>query len=64
MQSISHDGATPMVTIEHVRELLANRYSSRCSRCRNRDEAVTVVEQFNVLRNQWSLYNQAQQSLC
>ena len=63
IQSIPHDGATPMVTIEHVRELLANRGSHRDALATERDEAVTVVEQFNVLRNQWSLYNQAQQSL-
>lgn len=63
MQSIPHDGATPMVTIEHVRELLANRGPHRDALAVERDEAVTVVEQFNVLRNQWSLYNQAQQSL-
>jgi len=52
-----------MVTIEHVRELLANRGPHRNALAIERDEAVTVVEQFNVLRNQWSLYNQAQQSL-
>ncbi|WP_449191326.1 AAA family ATPase, partial [Veillonella parvula] len=63
IQSIPHDGATPMVTIEHVRELLANRGPHRDALAVERDEAVTVVEQFNVLRNQWSLYNQAQQSL-
>ena len=63
IQSIPHDGATPMLTIEHVRELLANRGSHRDTLAIDRDEAVTVVEQFNVLRNQWSLYNQAQQSL-
>ena len=63
IQSIPRDGATPMVTIEHVRELLANRGSHRDALAIDRDEAVTVVEQFNVLRNQWSLYNQAQQSL-
>ena len=63
IQSILHDGATPMVTIEHVRELLANRGPHRDALAIERDEAVTVVEQFNVLRNQWSLYNQAQQSL-
>lgn len=63
MQSIPHDGATPMVTIEHVRELLVNRGPHRDALAVERDEAVTVVEQFNVLRNQWSLYNQAQQSL-
>ena len=63
IQSIPHDGATPMVTIEHVRELLANRGPHREALAIDRDEAVTVVEQFNVLRNQWSLYNQAQQSL-
>jgi len=63
IQSIPHDGATPMVTIEHVRELLANRGPHRDALAIERDEAVTVVEQFNVLRNQWSLYNQAQQSL-
>lgn len=63
IQSIPHDGATPMVTIEHVRELLANRGPHRDALAIERDEAVTVVEQFNVLRSQWSLYNQAQQSL-
>lgn len=63
IQSIPHDGATPMLTIEHVRELLANRAPHRDALAIERDEAVTVVEQFNVLRNQWSLYNQAQQSL-
>ena len=63
IQSIPHDGATPMLTIEHVRELLANRGRHREALAIDRDEAVTVVEQFNVLRNQWSLYNQAQQSL-
>ena len=63
IQSIPHDGATPMLTIEHVRELLANRGSHRDALAIDRDEAVNMVEQFNVLRNQWSLYNQAQQSL-
>ena len=63
IQSIPHDGATPMLTIEHVRELLANRGRHREALAIDRDGAVTVVEQFNVLRNQWSLYNQAQQSL-
>ena len=63
IQSIPHDEATPMVTIEHVRELLANRGPHREALAIDRDEAVTMVEQFNVLRNQWSLYNQAQQSL-
>ena len=52
-----------MLTIEHVRELLANRGSHRDTLAIDRDEAVNMVEQFNVLRNQWSLYNQAQQSL-
>ena len=63
IQSIPHDEVTPMVTIEHVRGLLANRGPHRDTLAIDRDEAVTVVEQFNVLRNQWSLYNQAQQSL-
>ena len=63
IQSIPHDEVTPMVTIEHVRGLLANRGPQREALVIDRDEAVTVVEQFNVLRNQWSLYNQAQQSL-
>lgn len=63
IQSIPHDEVTPMVTIEHVRGLLANRGPQREALAIDRDEAVTVVEQFNVLRNQWSLYNQAQQSL-
>ena len=44
-------------------ELLANRGPHRDALAIERDEAVTVVEQFNVLRSQWSLYNQAQQSL-
>ena len=63
IQSIPHDGANPMLTIEHVRELLTNRGSHRDTLAIDRDEAVNMVEQFNVLRNQWSLYNQAQQSL-
>ncbi len=42
MQSIPHDGATPMVTIEHVRELLANRVPHRDALAVERDEAVTV----------------------
>lgn len=63
IQSIPHDEATPMITIEHVRELLVNRGRHREALAIDRDEAVTVVEQFNVLRSQWSLYNQAQQSL-
>jgi len=40
MQSIPHDGATPMVTIEHVRELLANRGPHRDALAVERDEAV------------------------
>mgnify|MGYP007057868415 CR=1 FL=1 len=37
IQSIPHDGATPMLTIEHVRELLANRGSHRDTLAIDRD---------------------------
>ncbi|WP_456155873.1 AAA family ATPase [Veillonella sp.] len=62
-QSIPHDEDTPVLTVEHVRELLANREVYRDELIVKRDEAVTKVEQFNTLRNEWALYNQAQQSL-
>ena len=52
-----------MLTVEHVRELLANREPYRDGLVVKRDEAVTEVDQFNALRNEWAVYNQAQQSL-
>ena len=63
IQSIPHDEETPVLTVEHVRELLGNRAPYRDELVLKRDEAVTEVEQFNTLRNEWALYNQAQQSL-
>ena len=63
LQSIPHDEDTPVLTIEHVRDLLKHREPHRDALVIERDKAVTVVEQFNTLRNEWALYNQAQQSL-
>ena len=63
IQSISHDGDTPVLTAQHVRELLANREPYRDELVVKRDAAVTEVEQFNVLRKEWAVYNQAQESL-
>lgn len=63
VQSIPHDGDTPVLTAQHVRELLANRGPHRDELVVKRDEAVTAVEQFNALRKEWAVYNQAQQSL-
>lgn len=63
IQSIPHDEETPVLTVEHVRELLANREPYRDGLVVKRDEAVTEVDQFNALRNEWAVYNQAQQSL-
>ena len=63
IQSILHDEETPVLTVEHVRELLANREPYRDGLVVKRDEAVTEVDQFNALRNEWAVYNQAQQSL-
>ena len=63
LQSIPHDEDTPVLTIEHVRDLLKHREPHRDALVSERDKAVTVVEQFNTLRNEWALYNQAQQSL-
>ena len=63
LQSIPHDEDTPVLTVEHVRELLANREPYRDELIVQRDEAVTEVEQFNALRKEWALYNQVQQSL-
>ena len=63
IQSIPHDEDTPVLTAQHVRELLANRESHRDELVVQRDEAVTEVEQFNALRKEWAVYNQAQQSL-
>ena len=63
IQSIPHDEDTPALTIEHVRDLLKNRGSRRNALVVERDEAVKVVDRFNTLRNEWALYNQAQQSL-
>ena len=63
IQSIPHDEDTSVLTIEHVRGLLKNRGSRRNALVVERDEAVKVVDLFNTLRNEWALYNQAQQSL-
>ena len=63
LQSIPHDEDIPVLTIEHVRDLLKHREPHRDALVIDRDKAVTVVEQFNTLRNEWALYNQAQQSL-
>ena len=63
LQSIPHDEETPILTIEHVRELLKDREPHRDTLVVERDKAVAVVDQFNTLRNEWALYNQVQQSL-
>ena len=63
IQSIPHDEDTPVLTTQHVRELLANREPYRDGLVVKRDEAVAEVEQFNALRKEWAVYNQAQQSL-
>lgn len=63
IQSIPHDEDIPVLTIEHVRELLENREPHRNALVVDRDEAVNVVDRFNTLRNEWALYHQAQQSL-
>lgn len=63
IQSIPHDEETPVLTAQHVRELLANREPYRDELVVKRDEAVAEVEQFNALRKEWAVYNQAQQSL-
>ena len=63
IQSIPHDEETPVLTVEHVRELLSNRVPHRDVLVVERDRAVNEVEQFNALRKEWALYNQAQQSL-
>ena len=63
LQSIPHDEEIPILTIEHVRELLKHREPHRDTLVIERDKAVDVVDQFNALRNEWALYNQAQQSL-
>ena len=63
IQSIPHDEDTPVLTIEHVRELLENREPHRDGLVVKRDEAVTEVNRLNTLRNEWALYSQAQQSL-
>ena len=63
IQSIPHDEDTPVLTAQHVRELLANREPHRDELVVKRDEAVAEVEQFNALRKEWAVYNQAQQSL-
>ena len=63
IQSVPHDEDTPVLTIEHVRELLENREPHRDGLVVKRDEAVTEVNRLNTLRNEWALYNQAQQSL-
>ena len=63
IQSIPRDEDTPVLTVDHVRELLENRGPHRDALVVDRDEAVTVVDRFNTLRNEWALYDQAQQSL-
>lgn len=63
IQSIPHDEDTPVLTAQHVRELLVNRGPYRDGLVVKRDEAVTEVERFNALRKEWAVYNQAQQSL-
>ena len=63
LQSIPHDEEIPVLTIEHVRELLKDREPHRNTLVVERDKAVAVVDQFNALRNEWALYNQVQQSL-
>ena len=63
LQSIPHDEEVPVLTIEHVRELLKDREPHRDTLVVERDKAVAVVDQFNTLRNEWALYNQVQQSL-
>ena len=63
LQSIPHDEEIPVLTIEHVRELLKDREPHRNTLVVERDKAVDVVDQFNALRNEWALYNQVQQSL-
>ena len=63
LQSIPHDEEIPVLTIEHVRELLKDREPHRDTLVVERDKAIAVVDQFNVLRNEWALFNQVQQSL-
>lgn len=63
IQSIPHDEDRPVLTIEHVQELLENREPHRDGLVAKRNEAVTEVNRLNTLRNEWALYNQAQQSL-
>ena len=63
LQSIPHDEEIPILTIEHVRELLKHREPHRDTLVVERNKAVAVVDQFNTLRNEWTLYNQVQQSL-
>ena len=63
IQSIPHDEDIQVLTIEHVRELLENREPHREGLVVKRDEAVAEVNRLNTLRNEWALYNQAQQSL-
>ena len=63
LQSIPHDEKIPVLTIEHVRELLKDREPHRDMLVVERDKAVDVVDQFNALRNEWALFNQVQQSL-
>ena len=63
LQSIPHDEDIPVLTIEHVRDLLKHREPHRDALVIERDKAVAVVDQFNTLRNEWALYNQVQQSL-
>ena len=63
LQSIPHDEDTPILTIEHVRQLLASRVPQRDVLEKQRDEAVRIVADHDALRNRWALYNQVEQSL-
>ncbi len=63
LQSIPHDEDTPILTIEHVRQLLASRVPRRDILETQRDEAVRIVADYDALRNRWALYNQVKQSL-
>nr|WP_252894552.1 SMC family ATPase [Veillonella denticariosi] len=64
LQSIPpHDEDTPILTIEHVRQLLASRVPQRDVLEKQRDEAVRIVADYDALRNRWALYNQVKQSL-
>ena len=52
IQSIPHDEDTPLLTAQHVRELLANRGPYRDGLVVKRDADVTELEQFNASRKE------------